>query len=68
MINVIDRVLCYQELMADFDNELRLREHEFNLRMDEMRTVVLAHELKVRSVCVCLCVGVCKDSQLKLVW
>ncbi|XP_062331349.1 coiled-coil domain-containing protein 57 isoform X1 [Osmerus eperlanus] len=37
-----------QELMADFDNELRLREHEFNLRMDEMRAVVLAHKLKVK--------------------
>lgn len=37
-----------QELMADFDNALRLREHEFNLRMDETRSVVLAHELKVK--------------------
>ena len=56
LINLIDRVLCYQELMADFDNELRLREHEFNLRMDEMRAVVLAHKLKVRSVSLCYCV------------
>ncbi|KAM4623899.1 coiled-coil domain-containing protein 57 isoform 3-T4 [Polymixia lowei] len=37
-----------QEMTADFDKELRLREHEFNLRMDEMRTVVLSHELKVK--------------------
>ncbi|XP_056153483.1 coiled-coil domain-containing protein 57 [Lampris incognitus] len=37
-----------QEMTADFENELRLREHEFNLRMDEMHTVVLSHELKVK--------------------
>lgn len=34
--------------MADFDGEMRKREHEFNLRMDEMRNIVLSHELKVR--------------------
>ncbi|XP_059892564.1 coiled-coil domain-containing protein 57 [Gadus macrocephalus] len=37
-----------QEMTADFDNVLRLREHEFNLRMDEMRTVLLSHEIKVK--------------------
>uniref|UniRef100_UPI003AAEFF66 coiled-coil domain-containing protein 57 n=1 Tax=Centroberyx gerrardi TaxID=166262 RepID=UPI003AAEFF66 len=40
-----------QEMTADFDNELRLREHEFNLKMDEMRAVVLSHELKVKLLC-----------------
>ncbi|XP_034165392.2 coiled-coil domain-containing protein 57 isoform X2 [Pangasianodon hypophthalmus] len=37
-----------QEMIADFDSEMRKREHEFNLRMDEMRNVVLSHELKVQ--------------------
>uniref|UniRef100_A0A8C7TJK7 Coiled-coil domain containing 57 n=1 Tax=Oncorhynchus mykiss TaxID=8022 RepID=A0A8C7TJK7_ONCMY len=37
-----------QEMMTDFDNEMRQREHEFNLRMDEMRSVVLSHELRVK--------------------
>ncbi|KAI5103408.1 coiled-coil domain-containing protein 57 isoform X1, partial [Silurus meridionalis] len=37
-----------QELLADFDSEMRKREHEFNLRLDEMRNVVLANELKVQ--------------------
>ncbi|XP_028825315.1 coiled-coil domain-containing protein 57 isoform X3 [Denticeps clupeoides] len=36
-----------QEMMSDFDSEMRKREHEFNLRMDEMRNIVLSHELKV---------------------
>ncbi|XP_071391732.1 coiled-coil domain-containing protein 57 [Centroberyx affinis] len=40
-----------QEMTADFDSELRLREHEFNLKMDEMRAVVLSHELKVKLLC-----------------
>jgi len=39
--------LCLQEMTTDFDNVLRLREHEFNLRMDTMRTEVLSHEIKV---------------------
>lgn len=33
--------------MADFDSEMRRREHEFNLRADEMSNTVLSHELKV---------------------
>ncbi|CAL8303721.1 unnamed protein product [Lota lota] len=37
-----------QEMTADFDSVLRLREHEFNLRMDEMRTVLLSHEIQVK--------------------
>ncbi|KAK3559527.1 hypothetical protein QTP86_013709, partial [Hemibagrus guttatus] len=37
-----------QEMLADFDSEMRKREHEFNLRLDEMRNVVLSHELKVQ--------------------
>lgn len=34
--------------MADFDSEMRKREHEFHLKLDEMNSVVLSHELKVR--------------------
>ncbi|XP_053495239.1 coiled-coil domain-containing protein 57 isoform X2 [Ictalurus furcatus] len=37
-----------QEMLADFDSEMRKREHEFTLRLDEMRNVVLSHELKVQ--------------------
>ncbi|XP_072524167.1 coiled-coil domain-containing protein 57 isoform X2 [Salminus brasiliensis] len=37
-----------QEMMADFDSEMRKREHEFNLRLDEMHNVVLSHELQVK--------------------
>ncbi|MBN3300621.1 CCD57 protein, partial [Amia calva] len=37
-----------QELMVEFDGEMKRREHEFNLRMDEMSNVVLSHELKVK--------------------
>uniref|UniRef100_A0A8C4H5W8 Coiled-coil domain containing 57 n=1 Tax=Dicentrarchus labrax TaxID=13489 RepID=A0A8C4H5W8_DICLA len=37
-----------QEMTAAFDSELRQQEHEFNLKMDEMRAVVLSHDLKVR--------------------
>lgn len=36
-------------MLADFDSEMRKREHEFNLRLDEMRNIVLSHELKVKS-------------------
>lgn len=34
--------------MADFDSEMKKREHEFHLKLDEMNSVVLSHELKVR--------------------
>ncbi|KAL6475465.1 hypothetical protein MHYP_G00165050 [Metynnis hypsauchen] len=37
-----------QEMMAEFDSEIRKREHEFNLRLDEMHNIVLSHELKVK--------------------
>ncbi|KAJ8246397.1 hypothetical protein GJAV_G00267300 [Gymnothorax javanicus] len=37
-----------QELMAEFDSEMKRREHEFNLRADEMSNTVLSHELKVK--------------------
>lgn len=36
-------------MLADFDSEMWKREHEFNLKLDEMRNVVLSHELKVKS-------------------
>lgn len=39
-----------QEMMADFDSEMRKREHEFHLKLDEMNSVVLSHELKVRPI------------------
>uniref|UniRef100_A0A8C2HV50 Coiled-coil domain containing 57 n=1 Tax=Cyprinus carpio TaxID=7962 RepID=A0A8C2HV50_CYPCA len=35
-----------QEMMADFDSEMRKREHEFHLKLDEMNSMVLSHELK----------------------
>lgn len=35
-----------QEMTADFDSEMRKREHEFHLKLDEMNSVVLSHELK----------------------
>ncbi|KAK6478282.1 coiled-coil domain-containing protein 57 isoform X1 [Huso huso] len=37
-----------QELMVEFDSEMRRREHEFNLRIDEMSNVIFSHELKVK--------------------
>ncbi|KAG7239766.1 hypothetical protein INR49_028353 [Caranx melampygus] len=37
-----------EEMTATFDRELRQREHEFKLKMDEMCAVVLSHELKVK--------------------
>lgn len=36
-------------MLADFDSEMRKREHEFILRLDEMRNIELSHELKVKS-------------------
>ncbi len=35
-------------MMADFDSEMRKREHEFRLKLDEINNVLLSHELKVR--------------------
>ncbi|XP_067914267.1 coiled-coil domain-containing protein 57 isoform X3 [Heterodontus francisci] len=37
-----------QEMLAEFDAEMRHREHEFTLRADEMSNVVLTSELKVK--------------------
>ncbi|XP_068439100.1 coiled-coil domain-containing protein 57 isoform X2 [Clinocottus analis] len=37
-----------QEMTAASDRERRERQHEFNLKMDEMRAVVLSCELKVK--------------------
>ncbi|XP_073444244.1 coiled-coil domain-containing protein 57 isoform X2 [Dendrobates tinctorius] len=43
-----DLSLQRQELSLEFDCEMKKREHEFRLRLDEMSTVVLSHELKVK--------------------
>ncbi|XP_040293537.1 coiled-coil domain-containing protein 57 isoform X2 [Bufo bufo] len=43
-----DLSLQRQELSWEFDCEMKKREHEFRLRLDEMNTVVLSHELKVK--------------------
>ncbi|XP_016889901.1 coiled-coil domain-containing protein 57 isoform X2 [Cynoglossus semilaevis] len=40
-----------QEITATYDRELRQREHEFNLKSDEMCAVVLSHNLKVNLLC-----------------
>ncbi|CAO2646447.1 Coiled-coil domain-containing protein 57 [Lemmus lemmus] len=37
-----------QELLLEFESELQRREHEFQLRADDMSNVVLTHELKVK--------------------
>ncbi|XP_072882176.1 coiled-coil domain-containing protein 57 isoform X2 [Hemitrygon akajei] len=37
-----------QELLAEFDAEMRHREHDFTLRRDEMNNVVLSNKLKVK--------------------
>uniref|UniRef100_UPI0037E78F7E coiled-coil domain-containing protein 57 n=1 Tax=Semicossyphus pulcher TaxID=241346 RepID=UPI0037E78F7E len=37
-----------QELTAAFDSELKQQEHQFNVKMDEMRAVVLSHDLRVK--------------------
>lgn len=43
-----DLSLQRQELSLEFDCEMKKREHEFRLHLDEMSTVVLSHELKVK--------------------
>ncbi|XP_034564723.1 coiled-coil domain-containing protein 57 [Notolabrus celidotus] len=35
-----------QEMTAAFDCELKQQEHKFNMRMDEMRAIVLSHDLR----------------------
>ncbi|XP_078019538.1 coiled-coil domain-containing protein 57 isoform X3 [Epinephelus lanceolatus] len=41
-------ILQRQEMTAAFDSELRQREHEFNIKIDEMCALVLSHDLKVK--------------------
>ncbi|XP_066472559.1 coiled-coil domain-containing protein 57 [Tiliqua scincoides] len=37
-----------QELLVEFDAEMKKREHEFRQKADEMSNLVLSHELKVK--------------------
>ncbi|XP_060109042.1 coiled-coil domain-containing protein 57 isoform X2 [Heteronotia binoei] len=37
-----------QELLVEFDAEMKKREHEFRLKADEMSNLVLSYELKVK--------------------
>ncbi|XP_053160096.1 coiled-coil domain-containing protein 57 isoform X4 [Hemicordylus capensis] len=37
-----------QELLVEFDAEMKKREHEFRRKADEMSNLVLSHELKVK--------------------
>lgn len=48
--SVLASVSVHQEMTAASDREVREREHEFNLRTDEMRSELLSCELKVRRV------------------
>ncbi|XP_027145204.1 coiled-coil domain-containing protein 57 isoform X5 [Larimichthys crocea] len=41
-------ITAHQEMTAAFDSELRQQEHKFNLTIDEVRAVVLSHDLKVK--------------------
>ncbi|XP_069810073.1 coiled-coil domain-containing protein 57 [Dendropsophus ebraccatus] len=43
-----DLNLQRKELSLEFSCEMKKREHEFRLRLDEMSTEVLSHELKVK--------------------
>ncbi|KAM4692339.1 coiled-coil domain-containing protein 57 [Rhinophrynus dorsalis] len=43
-----DLSLQKQELMHEFDVEMKRREHEFCLQLDEISTLVLSHELKAK--------------------
>ncbi|XP_053309943.1 coiled-coil domain-containing protein 57 [Spea bombifrons] len=43
-----DLSLQKQELLVEFDSQLKKREHEFRLQLDELSTVVLSHELKAK--------------------
>lgn len=46
---MLHTVLCviFQELLVEFDTEMKKREHEFRRKADEMSNFVLSHELKV---------------------
>ncbi|GAB1297193.1 Coiled-coil domain-containing protein 57 [Apodemus speciosus] len=37
-----------KELLLEFESEMQRREHEFQLRADDMSNVVLTHELKIK--------------------
>ncbi|XP_029339966.1 coiled-coil domain-containing protein 57 isoform X2 [Mus caroli] len=37
-----------QELLLEFESKMQRREHEFQLRADDMNNVVLTHELKIK--------------------
>lgn len=37
-----------QELLLEFESKMQRREHEFQLRADDMSNVVLTHELKIK--------------------
>lgn len=43
----------FQELLVEFDAEMKKREHEFRQKADEMSNLVLSHELKVSAVSKC---------------
>ncbi|XP_020495924.2 coiled-coil domain-containing protein 57 isoform X1 [Labrus bergylta] len=43
-----EMTLQRQEMTAEFGSKLKQREHQFNVKMDEMRAVVLGHDLKVK--------------------
>ncbi|KAM8945671.1 coiled-coil domain-containing protein 57 [Pelodytes ibericus] len=46
-----DLSLQKQELFIEFDSEMKKREHEFRLQLDELSTLVLSHELKAKLLC-----------------
>uniref|UniRef100_A0A665X956 Coiled-coil domain containing 57 n=1 Tax=Echeneis naucrates TaxID=173247 RepID=A0A665X956_ECHNA len=48
LLHRIDEAEVQMEMTAAFKREVRQREHEFNMKMDEMCAVVLSHELKVK--------------------
>ncbi|XP_040923345.1 coiled-coil domain-containing protein 57 isoform X2 [Toxotes jaculatrix] len=43
-----EMTLQRQEMAAAFDSELKQQKHKFTLKMDEMRAMVLSHELMVK--------------------
>ncbi|XP_053722839.1 coiled-coil domain-containing protein 57 isoform X1 [Synchiropus splendidus] len=49
-IQEAERLACVQkqEMMSAFESELRIKQHEFNQKLDEMRAVVLSHDAKVK--------------------
>ncbi|RXM33832.1 Fatty acid synthase [Acipenser ruthenus] len=53
-----------QALMVEFDSGMRRREHEFNLRIDEMSNVIFSHELKVKRAYRILSCLMCRHQEL----